>query len=108
MLQLSRIAYMLPRNFFPVIVEAAPTPELAGRRRDEVVRLLAAGNFPVPPERVVVSRPIPAGISGDQAEIIYGSNLGTVQNGGVTGDAALIGTAGSLQQGAAGAAGGTP
>lgn len=111
LLQLSRIAYMLPRNFFPVIVEAAPNPDLASRRRDEVVRLLAAGNFPVPPERVVVSRPISAGIAGDQAEIIYGSVLGTVQNGGVTGDAALIGTQGSLQQAGAGAGtggGGTP
>ncbi len=67
--QLARIAYMLPRNFFPLVVQSTPIdPELAAARREKVVKLLAASNFPIPPERIIVASPGTYAREGYEAE----------------------------------------
>jgi hypothetical protein len=69
--ELAQMALMLPRNFNPVVVEGRPDDPLAQARRIVVIRELAHGSFPVPPERVVVGRPLASGLRGFEAEVIY-------------------------------------
>lgn len=67
--QLAKIAYMLPRNFFPIVIEHTPyDPTLAVRRRARVLEVLQAGNFPVPAERIVVAPNVGLGRNGIEAE----------------------------------------
>jgi hypothetical protein len=67
--QLAKIAYMLPRNYFPLAIQSTPEdPGLAERRRQYVLELLAAAEFPVPAERVVVTGPISYGRQGYEGE----------------------------------------
>ena len=82
MLQLSRISYMLPRNFFPLVIQASPhgNANLDAARRQAVLDALAQGNFPVPEERVVVNRPPTYGIDGVDANIFYTDLLNTATN----------------------------
>jgi hypothetical protein len=83
--QLAKIETMLPQNFFPVVIERTPdAPALAESRRRQVLNLLARGPFPVPPERVMIGVPMPAGLSGVEAEIIYRNLLTQTQNAGVS------------------------
>jgi len=79
--QLGSIAYMLPRNFFPVIIEQSKTgnPELDAQRRQEVLNILAQAPFPVAPERILVANPIPAGMDSPQPSIVYDGLLGSVR-----------------------------
>ena len=76
MRRLARIARRLPSTFEPVIVEppaawTANGAALAEARRERVAALLAAGPFPVPPQRVVLA-PDPAdGLAGTDAELVY-------------------------------------
>lgn len=81
LLQLERIAYMSPRNFFPIIVErSSPSnPQLDEARREAVLEALAQGNFPVPPERVLVGRPQAHGLPGDQSETLYTNQGQSIQ-----------------------------
>jgi hypothetical protein len=59
-MQLEKIAGWLPKNPFPVVVEAVPcNPELSDARRKTVLDALAQRPFPVPAERVIVG-PSPA------------------------------------------------
>jgi hypothetical protein len=69
--QLAKIACMLPANFFPVVIERTPDlPGLAEARRLSVLQELAQGNFPVPPERIVIGPPPTPGLRGVEAEVI--------------------------------------
>jgi hypothetical protein len=81
--QLAKIADLLPRNFFPVVIERTPEmPELAEARRMFVLQALAQGPFPVPPERVLVSAPPTPGLRGFEAEIIYRNQIGVTRSAG--------------------------
>src|SRR5262249_345833 len=69
--QLAKIVAMMPCNFFPLIIQETPNaPELAEARRLAVFNELGKQSFPVPPERVVVGRPIAIGLRGAEAERI--------------------------------------
>lgn len=80
--QLAKIAYMLPRNYFPLAIQSTPdNPGLAERRRQYVLELLAAAEFPIPPERVVVTGPISYGRQGYEAEPSQALMLQILTNG---------------------------
>lgn len=84
--QLAKIAYMMPRNFFPLVIQATPDdPELALKRRQYVLEALAAADFPIPAERVVVSAPSAYGREGYEAEPEHGLMLQILTNGGIRG-----------------------
>src|SRR5262249_11381062 len=69
--QLAKIVAMMPCNFFPLIIQETPNaPELAEARRLAVFNELGKQSFPLPPERVVVGRPIAIGLRGAEAERI--------------------------------------
>jgi hypothetical protein len=69
--RLEGIAQMLPASFAPIIVERTPgNPGLAERRKQMVLRELQKHPFPIPPERVVVGRPVSHGLAGTEAELI--------------------------------------
>jgi hypothetical protein len=99
--RLVQIVATMPSNGFPLIIERTPAnPALAEKRRLVVLNELAHGPFPVPDERVLIGIPLPNGLSGREAVLIYGNLLsqtaskgptvliGGFQSGGVT-----IGTA---------------
>src|SRR5262245_58325849 len=64
--RLEQIAAMLPRTFFPVVIEPC-APDLDESRRLAVLNELARCPFPIPPERVVVGRPTAIPLSGPEA-----------------------------------------
>jgi hypothetical protein len=79
--QLCKIAALLPRIFNPIIIEETPdSPGLDESRRVAVVRELANGAFPVPPERVVIGRPIAVGLSGTEAVVLYRNLLSNTES----------------------------
>jgi hypothetical protein len=81
--QLAKIEHLLSGNFFPVIIERTPTaPALADARRMMVLQVLAHGQFPVPPERVVIGLPPTPGLRGVEAELIYANQLGVTRSSG--------------------------
>jgi hypothetical protein len=106
--QLEKIAAMLPRNFFPIVIEA--TPNAPGRdeaRRVAVLQALGRSSFPVPPERVVVGRPIAGGLRGVEAERIYKNLISQTESKGGTGVTGITGfTAGGGVGGGAAPVGG--
>jgi len=114
--QLEKIADLLPRNFFPIVIEATPeTPNLGEARRVAVLNDLAQHKFLVPAERVVVGRPIANGLRGVEADVISTNQQSFTRQGGPipggTGGVGLLsyplGTgAVGAPAGAAGAAGG--
>jgi hypothetical protein len=115
--QVAKIASMLPRNGFPVIVERTPSnPELAEARRLAVLTQLGRGGVTVPPERVVIGAPIANGLRGAEAEIIYQNLLTqTRERGLVTGAASGFvgaatspGTGGGAGAGTGGGSGSPP
>ena len=70
--QLSKIAGLLPKNFFPVVIETTPkVPALAESRRLAVLRELGQGPLPVPTERVIVSPPPANGLQGVEGRRVY-------------------------------------
>jgi hypothetical protein len=82
--QLAKITALLPLNFNPLIIQATPeAPALDEARRVAVVRELAVGSFPVPPERVVIGRPPAIPLQGDEAERIYRNLLLNTEAGGL-------------------------
>jgi hypothetical protein len=81
--QLVKISCMLPRNFFPIIIERTPNrPGLAEARRAAVINTLAQGNFPVPPERVIVGTSIAPDLRGADAELINKSYIKQIETSG--------------------------
>ena len=81
--KLKEIAAQLPMNFLPIIIERTPrTPGLDQGRQVAVAEELARGPFPVPPQRVVVGRPIATGLSGPEAVIVHANQLGQTASGG--------------------------
>ena len=100
--QLEKIAYMTPRNFFPIVI--APSREgneLDIARRQAIIEVLASRNFPVPPERVMVARPVPFGVDGHDATINYANYTASVSAGGsFLVEGATQGASGTTAQGA--------
>jgi hypothetical protein len=82
--RLARIQTLLPRTFYPVVIERTPgCPQLAELRRLAVLNELARCSFVVPAERVVIGPPLANGLQGVEAEIIYGNQLRLMQSYGV-------------------------
>jgi hypothetical protein len=122
--QVEKIATMLPRTFFPVIIEAMPGhASLYEARRLTVLNELAKYPFPIPPERVVIGRPLAVGLAGPEAELVYQNLILQTQNKGVAagggagqsfGNVPLVGSnpagggAGAGGGGAGAGGGGTP
>jgi hypothetical protein len=70
--RLQRMGWMLRCNLHPLIVEETPEePSLAAARREHVIQSLAASGIAVPDEWVVVGQPPSAGLSGEEAIIVY-------------------------------------
>ena len=70
--RLNKIAAMLPRTPFPVIIEpVAGNPLLSEARQQQVIALLCQLPFPFPPERVVLANAANKGLHGPDSELIY-------------------------------------
>jgi hypothetical protein len=81
--QLAKIEHLLSSNFYPLVIERTPDmPALAEARRQMVLEILAHGNFPVPPERVVIGPPLTPGLRGVEAEVIYRNLIGVTRSSG--------------------------
>jgi hypothetical protein len=81
--KLKEIGAQLPTNFYPVIIERTPdTPGLDQARQAAVLASLGEGPFPVPPQRVVVGRPIANGLRGLEPLLINTNQLGLTAAGG--------------------------
>jgi hypothetical protein len=115
--RLARIAHLLAVNPAPVVIERTPcAPGLAEARRLAVLNELAKGPCPVPPERVVIGKPLDPGLSGPEAELIYRNLLLQVQSAGSRAllgvgnapTAASTGPSGGVTTGGAGAGGIAP
>jgi hypothetical protein len=108
--QLAKMAALLPKTFHPIVIERIPAaPALAEARREAVLKELAQYPFPVPRERVVIGRPIAYGLSGVEAEVVYGNLLNQVQTGpqgGSQGGSSTPVNSGPATTGAGSAAGG--
>jgi hypothetical protein len=77
------VAAQLPTNFFPIIIERTPrTPGLDLARQAAFVEELGRGPFPVPPQRILVGPPIATGLSGQEALIVHGNQVGQAESGG--------------------------
>ena len=109
--RLAWIAGRLPVTADPVLIEPPARWEPAGAvlaeaRRTRVAALLAAGPFPVPPERVVLA-PDPAdGLAATDAELVYRNLLILTGSGGKL--RTRFDVFGSAAQGATGSAGQPP
>jgi hypothetical protein len=97
--KLAMIAALLPTSFAPVVIERTPGDDrLDLERRTVIAGALAHGTFPIPPERVIVGRPIANGLNGQEAVIIrdnlYRQTLqqGTFGLSGATGGSGLTGS----------------
>ena len=70
--RLNKIAAMLPRTPFPVVIEpVAGNPLLSEARQQQVIALLCQLPFPFPPERVVLANAANKGLHGPDSELIY-------------------------------------
>ncbi len=68
--QLAKIAALLPKNFFPIVIERTPkAPALAEARRVAVLNELAHGPFPIPPQRVVIGPSLGDDLRGVEAQV---------------------------------------
>jgi hypothetical protein len=112
--RLVRIGALSSHNDFPIIIERTPwDPSIAEARRTAVIKELARGPFPVPPQRVVIGPAIATGLAGQEAMIIYLNQLdnllqkGGQASSGFTGTASVIGQSG-VGAGAAGGPTATP
>lgn len=78
--QLARLTLQLASSPFPLLIERTPEdPGLAEGRRLAVLAHLARGPCPMPSDRVLVGAPIPAGMSGIDAQIIGNNAIGRTQ-----------------------------
>ena len=80
--KLGEIASRLPMTFHPMIIERSRDAKLDDKRRMAVLEVLATNAFPVPPERVIVGRPIAHGLRGDEAVVIHEGSLYRTMQGG--------------------------
>jgi hypothetical protein len=104
---LAKIICMVPRNFFPIIVERTPlNPGLAEARRVAVLNELSRAAFPVPPERVLIGPPLSNSLSGVEALLVY-QNLLQQTSAGSRGSAGAVGGVGPTA-GSPGSIGGAP
>jgi hypothetical protein len=80
--QLVRISALLQaHDDWPLVIErTAMCPALAEARRLTVLNILAHAGCPVSPERVVIGLPVPNGLSGPEAELIYLNALSQVRS----------------------------
>jgi hypothetical protein len=79
--QLLKIVRMLGHNPAPLVIERTPwQPGLAEARRLAILNELARNGCPLPPERVVIGRPLGNGLSGPESEIIYRNFLFRVRS----------------------------
>jgi hypothetical protein len=111
--RLAEIAAMLPKNFCPVVIEPGCEPGLDQARRMAVLTELGQCPFPIPPQRVVVGKPLAYGMSGPEAAYIYQNLLLQTQRQGVVGGlggGSIGGTVGQgfSASGRSGATTGTP
>ena len=75
--KMARVATELPRSFTPILIEqTARYPGLAELRRQTMLAELSQGPFPVPPERIIVCPPISTGLSGPEATVLFGTQMG--------------------------------
>jgi hypothetical protein len=87
--KLAAVAATLPTTFLPVVVERTPrAPGLDSSRRSVVLAQLAQGNFPVPPQRVVIGPGIAHGMTGVESNVIFLRQLSSLGSGGSAGTAA--------------------
>jgi hypothetical protein len=107
--QLAKIAYMLPRNYFPLIIaQSGDNMELADSRRTAILGLLTDTGFPVPEQRVVLATPLARGLVGPEGEFNGNTYYNSFQAGGVTyGFYAVFIDLSSGQYGSSGGGGGT-
>jgi hypothetical protein len=83
--RLAQIARMLPKTFFPVVIEPGCDPGVDQARRLAVLNELGQCPFPIPAERVVVGKPLAYPLSGAEAVFIYQNLLRQTQLQGVVG-----------------------
>jgi hypothetical protein len=106
--RLGEIAAMLPKNFFPVVIEPDCAPGLDEARRLGVLTELGRCSFPIPTERVVIGKPPALGLRGAEAVVIYRNLLRqTQQRGAGTGGGGGISTGATPTQPSATLGGGT-
>jgi hypothetical protein len=103
--QLAKIAYMLPRNYFPLIIaQTGDNMTLSDARRTAILGLLTESGFPVPEQRVVLATPLARGLNGPEGEFNANFYYGSFQAGGV--NYGFYGVFSDLQVGTFGNAGG--
>ena len=103
--KLARLAPLLPATFCPVVIERTPSaPVLDEQRRADLVAELSNSRFSIPLERVVIGKPIAAGLAGYEAIYVYSNQLGALQSGGTGGVGGYSGTAGMDAGGMSGSA----
>jgi|GEM_PF-5047017 len=82
--QLAKMAHMLPRNFFPLIIaQSGDDMTLADARRTAILGLLNESGFAVPEQRIVLATPLSRGLVGTEGEIIANTYFGSFEAGGV-------------------------
>lgn len=82
MRQLQKIAELLPRNPFPLLIQpSGQGATLDQKRHATVLGMLAGMPFPVPDQRVVIAHPSTRGLDGLDAELIH-ENLLQLTSGG--------------------------
>jgi hypothetical protein len=95
--KLARIAGLLPKNAFPIVIERTPdNVQLAEKRRVAVFNELAHWPFPIPAERVIVAVPYAKGLNSIEAPVIANTLYTNTQSQGT-----------AYSQGTGGADGGT-
>jgi hypothetical protein len=111
--QLAKIAVLLPKTFFPIVIERTPeAPALAESRRLAVLKELAHGLFPIPPQRVVIGPSLGDDLRGVEAQLVNTNIMiqtftrGFSAFGGVSGGGVGIGGGAGGLGGAGGGAGG--
>jgi hypothetical protein len=93
--KLAAVAATLPTTFLPVVVERTPrTPGLDSSRRSVLLAQLAQGDFPVPPQRVVIGPGIAHGMTGVESMLIFQRQLSNLGSGGSVGGGAASGFVG--------------
>ncbi len=84
--RLNKIAQLLPRNAFPVVIQQSlENRNLDEARRRTVLRELAKTPFPVAEQRVVVGEPPARGLDGVDAEAIHQNLLNQMESGSASG-----------------------
>jgi hypothetical protein len=88
-LHLARVAAVLGKTKYPVLIEPHPDPVVNTARRLVVVSALTAAGVPDPDSRVVVGQPLAEGLYGEEAVFLYPAMLTTRFRNGLLGRAGL-------------------